>query len=320
MSRYRKNPVDLGKGKFHYLSERKSLVYSSMFAKPYQRDGSFRRFMDSLPDILAARDLRKLAQKIAKAKKEKKPVIMAMGAHPIKCGLSPILISLVNKGIITGVAVNGAVAIHDIEVALEGHTSEDVATALAAGTFGMTREPGELTAKACSRVLEEEIGLGEALGAELEAVSPRYGDYSLLLSCYRKKVPVTIHIAIGTDTVHLNPTLSPKGLGEGSHRDFRLFISLISEIPDGGVYLNVGSAVVLPEVFLKAVAWLRNQGVSFSGFTVASLDFIRQYRVGENVLKRPALESGESIEVIGHHELTIPLLSAMVTELLYDAP
>jgi len=315
MSRYRIKPVDLGKGRFRSLSRRRSLVNSSMFANPHRKGRSFRKFMESLPDILGAKGIRTLAERIVAARRGEKPVILAMGAHPIKCGLSPILIDLVERGIITGVAINGAVAIHDIEIALAGHTSEDVVAGLSDGMFGMTKEPGELFAKASSRVMAEGIGFGEALGAELEVLSPPYGKYSLLLSCYRKEVPLTVHIAIGTDTVHLNPRLSPKGIGEGSHIDFRLFISLVSELPGGGVYLNLGSAVVLPEVFLKAIAWLRNQGVVFSGFTVASFDFIRQYRVKENVLKRPSVEGGESIEIIGHHELTIPLLSAMVVEL-----
>jgi hypothetical protein len=294
------------------LSSRPSKVNVSTFSRPLTSD-SFSAFVNSLPDQLAAQDLRRLARSIRQARTQGKPVIWAFGGHVVKVGLAPVLIDLMERGFVGGLATNGAGMIHDFEIALCGHTSEDVDQQVKTGSFGMARETGELLNHAIREGASARKGAGESVGAFLAGCeSLACPQCSVLLQAYRRNIPVTIHVAIGTDIIHNHPAASGSALGETSLIDFRILTQLVSELSGGGVFLNLGSAVLIPEVFLKAVSVVRNSGLVLRDFTTANLDFIQHYRPTHNIVRRPVAGCGTGIALTGHHEVMVPLLAAML--------
>jgi len=318
MSIYPVQPILLGGVRTYPLAARKSKVTVRDFAKP-ARAASIANYLDSLPNILAAKEIRELASAIATARKHKKAILWGIGGHVIKVGLAPVLIDLMNRGYVSGIAMNGAALIHDFEIAMVGNTSEDVDAALGEGQFGMAGETGAIINEIAKLAHRIRIGYGEAAGQYLTSgvLEPKYPEYSVLVSAYKKRIPVTVHLAIGTDIPHMHPSADGPALGAASHHDFRLFCALVQQMDGGGVYLNWGSAVILPEVFLKAVSVVRNLGVLLHSITTANFDFIQHYRPMTNVVKRPTAASNHSngstsrgFAITGHHELTMPLLAA----------
>jgi hypothetical protein len=273
-------------------------------------------WLDSLPRILAGNSLRAVVDALAEARRRQRAIIWGLGGHVVKCGLAPVLIDLMRRGYVTAFALNGAAAIHDFEIALAGHTSEDVEAVLPDGRFGAAEETGREMNRAIAGGDREGLGMGEALGRRLDSSPPpEHAASSLLLQAYRQGTPVTVHVAIGTDTPHTHPAADPAAIGSASHRDFRLFSAYVADLNEGGVYLNVGSAVVLPEVFLKAVSAVRNLGHPLANFTTANFDFLQHYRPRLNVVERPhAGSGGAGYAITGHHELMIPLLAAALIE------
>ena len=272
-------------------------------------------FISKLPHILAGDSLRNLIRAIHYARASGKPIIWGLGGHVIKVGLGPVINDLMQSGFVTGIALNGSAAIHDFEVALQGTTSEEVAEQIGEGRFGMARETGEYMNAAIDAAAANGIGLGEGFGRFIangaqQGIAFQHRSISILAEAHARKVPVTVHVAIGTDIIHAHPQASGKAMGEATYHDFRLFCSMAKELDGGGVYLNVGSAVVLPEVFLKAVSVVRNLGHGLEEVTTANLDFIQHYRPTQNVLKRPTQNSGQAIGLTGHHEIMIPLIAA----------
>ncbi|NCO61731.1 MAG: hypothetical protein COZ70_08005 [Deltaproteobacteria bacterium CG_4_8_14_3_um_filter_51_11] len=308
-------PISLDGVKSYPLSERKSLVNSESFALPFKKGGALSVWLERLPRILAAKDFMEVSDLIAQAACERKTVILAMGAHPIKVGLSPIIIDLMGKGIISALAMNGAGIIHDSEVAMVGRTSEDVADGLGCGSFGMAEETGRILNQAITRGAEKGWGLGKSVGAALIEGAFPFNRLSILASAFEMKIPVTVHVAIGTDIIHVHPTADGAATGKASHTDFRIFARMISTL-NKGVFINLGSAVVLPEVFLKALTLVRNLGYEVDDFTTVNMDFIRQYRPMTNVVNRPTRKGGRGFNLTGHHELMFPLLAAAVMERL----
>ncbi len=307
-------PVDLGGIKTVSLYDRQSKVSTADFAHPMRAGASFRDFMDSLPSILAAEDLRKAASAISAAAGNGRTVILGMGAHPIKVGLNPVIIDAIERGVFSGIAMNGAGMIHDVEIALAGKTSEDVAAHLGRGEFGMARETAEFILGAVSKAfLQREQGLGQAVGEALLMERTPFSDASILSAAARCNLPVTVHVAIGTDIIHMHPEMDGAAMGALTHFDFRLFCSLVSTLRHG-VFINLGSAVVIPEVFLKAASVARNLGFPLGGLTTVNMDFLRQYRPLVNVVQRPTMEGGSGISLTGHHEIMFPLLMAAVFE------
>jgi hypothetical protein len=315
MSRYRVRPYDLKSIKTYPLKGRPSKVTVEVFSRAHKKGESFGSFLQSLPDVLGARNLRDLTHAILHAREKGKPVIWGIGGHVIKTGLSPILINLMDKGFVSALALNGSCLIHDFEIALIGSTSEDVEEQLQTGAFGMAEETGHGINQAIRDGVAAGIGIGESLGRYLCNMDPEFGKLSLLLQAYLRSIPVTVHVTLGADTIHNHPNVSPAAIGEGTHRDFRLLATLVAGLNEGGVYLNCGSAVTLPEVFLKCVTLVRNSGQPLRDFTTANLDFIQHYRPTENVLKRPVKSGGRGIAITGHHEIIIPLLAASLIEL-----
>ncbi|NOY70186.1 MAG: hypothetical protein GXP53_12010 [Deltaproteobacteria bacterium] len=309
------NPMDLSKIRTYSLAGRKSKVCASDFGRPWKAGGRFDEFLDRLPAILGAADLRRVIDAIISAKKNKKPVIFAMGAHVIKVGLSPLIIDLMEKGIITAVVLNGAGIIHDFEIAFAGRTSEDVSAVLHGGDFGMAKETGEHLGCAISMAGEKNLGLGEAVGRYMTETSLPHLDDSIIARAFCLGVPVTVHVAMGTDIIHMHPGFDPAAAGAASHKDFRILASIVAGL-SGGVFINAGSAVILPEVFLKAVSLAINLGHDISDITCVNLDFIRHYRPMTNVVGRPAQHGGIGISLVGHHEIMIPLIAAGVIEKL----
>jgi len=315
MSKYRTRPYDLNGAKTYPLKSRASKVSVDLFCQPHEKGGTVSEFLQKLPGILAARDLRDLARAIVNARNRGKTIIWGMGGHVIKTGLSPVLIDLMDRGLISALAFNGACLIHDFEVALVGFTSEDVEVQLQTGAFGMAEETGRDINRAIKEGVADGLGIGESVGRCLANMNPAYGEYSLLLQAYNRNIPVTAHVTIGADIIHNHPEISPAATGEGAHRDYRLLASLVEGLNEGGAYLNCGSAVTLPEVFLKCVTLVRNSGKPLRDFTTANLDFIQHYRPRENVLKRPIMNGGRGMPITGHHEIMIPLLAAWLVEL-----
>ncbi|MFC2167841.1 hypothetical protein ACFLRW_02570 [Acidobacteriota bacterium] len=309
MSKYKIKPAKPQGLRTSPHGSKKGKVLTSHFAEPFQPSGSFESFLSGLPDLLAAKDLNNFISLLRNAKQRKKSILWALGAHPIKVGLNPLLIDLMKEGWISGLALNGAGIIHDFEIAFSGFTSEDVGREIKHGDFGMSRETGTKLNKAISSG-QDNLGLGEIVGEMLASSRFPYKHLSLLAAAYERNIPVTVHVAIGTDTIHFHPDVSGGALGKTSLRDFFLFCSLVKGLNDGGVYLNVGSAVVLPEVFLKAVSFIRNKGFELDGYSTAVFDFIHHYRPNQNVVKRPLGKKGKGFYFIGHHELMIPLLAA----------
>jgi hypothetical protein len=320
MSLYPTKPLPLSSVHTYPLSSRKSKVHVSDFAKPVSANVSLKKFLDSLPNILAAADLREVAVAIQGARRQKKSILWGIGGHVIKVGLGPILIDLMRRGFITGIAMNGAALIHDFEIALVGNTSEDVEASLPDGRFGMAEETGRYVNEISKLASRIRIGYGEAAGQFLNSgiVPAPFAEQSVLASAYKLKIPVTIHLAIGTDIPHMHPAVDPGALGLATHIDFRLFSALVLEMQPGGVYLNWGSAVILPEIFLKAVSISRNYGVPLRPITTANFDFVQHYRPLQNVVKRPTAPSSKSsggaqshgYAITGHHEILMPLLAA----------
>lgn len=310
--RYGIDPIDLAGLKTVRLAERGGKVKQADFARACQPGSGVAGLIDSLPHILAGDTLRAVIDAIVSARAKKKPVIWGLGGHVIKCGLAPVLIDLMRRGFATAFAMNGSAAIHDFEIALAGHTSEDVEAVLPDGRFGVAEETG----RQWNAALKSDAGAGEALGCALDRLGPpQHADASLLLQAWRAKVPVTVHIAIGTDTPHMHPAVNPEALGSATHYDFRLFCSLVSTLDNGGVYINTGSAVVMPEVFLKAISCVRNLGHELRNFTTVNLDFLQHYRPRVNVVERPHAQSGgHGYALTGHHEILIPLLAAALIE------
>ncbi len=315
MSIYRQQPIDLSRVETYPLASRPSKVTAQDFAKPLSddeaRDAS--ALLDSLPRILAADTLRSVTGAIIEAKSKNRAIIWGVGGHVIKTGLTPILIDLARRGFVSAIAMNGSGVIHDFEIAVAGWTSEDIDATLGSGAFGMAEETGRLINEAIRSGADDDCGMGEATGRALVEMNPQYADYSILHAAYLLKIPVTVHVTIGTDIVHIHPHADGAAIGAATYRDFLLFASLVKELDGGGVYLNVGSAVTLPEVFLKAVTVVRNLGHSLQDFTTANFDFIQHYRPMTNVVRRPvAGGAGRGLAVIGHHELMIPLLAASI--------
>jgi hypothetical protein len=315
MSKYRIHPYDLSGIKTYPLQSRQSKVGVDLFGRPHEKGGTVSEFLQGLPGILASRDLKDLACAIVNARSNAKSIIWGIGGHVIKTGLAPILIDLMDRGLITALAMNGSCLIHDFEVALTGSTSEDVEAQLQTGAFGMAEETGRGINEAIRDGVADGLGIGESMGRHLSNLKPPHGRYSLFLQAYLRSIPVTVHVTVGADIIHNHPAISPASIGEGSHRDFRLLASAVAELNESGVYLNCGSAVTLPEVFLKCVTLVRNSGQPLQDFTTANLDFIQHYRPTENVIKRPVKNGGRGIPITGHHEILIPLLAAWLVEL-----
>lgn len=304
-------PLSLDKVSTYKLASRKSKVALADFAQQVSENTTLREFLDSLPNILAVQSLRELASRILRARDLQKPVIWGIGGHVIKTGLAPVIIDLMDRGFVTAIAANGSVLVHDVEIAMIGSTSEDVDATLGAGAFGAAEETGRLLNQAAQNAASQQIGLGEAIGAALHELKPANGNYSILYSAHERKVPVTAHVTIGGDIAHFHPGTDGAALGAATHTDFRLLGELVRRMNGGGVYLNVGSAVVLPEVFLKLLTLVRNLGHPLQDITTANLDFIQSYRPLTNVVRRPTADGGgKGYSITGHHELTIPLLAA----------
>ena len=295
------------------LKSRASKTRVEDFARPAAPGGSIGSFVDSLPRLLAAADFTAIVRAIGDAKRGDAGVVWGLGAHVIKTGLGPVLIDLMERGFVSAIATNGASVIHDFEIALAGATSEDVDEALGPGRFGMADETGRLLNGAINDGVRDGLGIGQAVTRWLAAKQPQFARQSVLAAAARLAIPVTVHIAIGTDIIHMHPGASGAALGEGSLRDFRYFVSNVARL-ERGVYLNCGSAVVLPEVFLKAVALARNRGLALAQLTTVNLDFIRGYRPQTNVVARPTAGTGRGYSLVGHHELMIPLLAAALVE------
>lgn len=304
-------PLELNKVSTYPLASRPSKVSLDDFASPISENSSLTEFLKSLPNILAVQSLRELASRMRRARELQKPIIWGIGGHVIKTGLAPIIIDLMKRGFVTAIAANGSVLVHDSEIATVGSTSEDVDATLGEGVFGGAEETGTLLNAAAHSGSYDGIGLGEATGRALQALNPKYVDYSLLFQAYKARIPFTAHVTIGGDIAHFHPNADGAALGATTHTDFRLLAELVRRMNGGGVYLNVGSAVVLPEVFLKCVTLVRNLGHELSDITTANFDFIQSYRPLTNVVRRPNADgAGRGYSITGHHELTIPLLAA----------
>ena len=300
---------DLSHVRTYPLKARKSKTHVDDFAKAVAADAPVGTFVDSLPDLLAAADFKAVVRAIARARVSDAGVVWGLGAHVIKTGLGPVLIDLMEHGFVSAIATNGAAVIHDFEIALVGATSEDVDEALGPGRFGMAEETGRLLNNAIAEGVAAGLGLGQAVTGFLTRKEPQYARASVLATAARLGIPVTVHVAVGTDIIHMHQTASGAALGEGSLRDFRYFVSNVARL-ERGVYLNCGSAVLLPEVFLKAVALARNRGIALAELTTVNLDFVRLYRPQTNVVVRPTAGTGRGYSLVGHHEIMIPLLAA----------
>jgi hypothetical protein len=309
-ARRKPGPLDLSGVRTYPLASRKSQVTLADFGRPPAKGLSFASFLDGLPKILAADTLRKVAAEILRARDTERPIIWGLGAHVLKVGLSPLIVEWMEKGLATAIALNGAGIVHDFELAVAGHTSEDVAAGLGAGEFGMASETGEEINRAITAGDADGLGLGASLGRYLAAKKPKHAAISVLASAHRLGVPVTVHVAVGTDIVHMHPACDPAAVGRASHLDFRILAGEVSRLRGGGVYLNVGSAVLLPEVFLKAVTVARNLGHELSDFATVNMDFIQSYRPNTNVVHRPTMGVGRGYSLTGHHEIMVPLLAA----------
>ncbi len=314
-SKYPYQPLDFSGLKTVAIQTRGGKVRVEHFAKPFHKGAGVTSLIDSLPSILAADSFRSVIEAIVGARRRERAILWGLGGHVIKCGLAPVLIDLMQRGYATGFVLNGASAIHDFEIGIAGQTSEDVEAVLPDGSFGAAEETGREMNEAIVEGAGK-VGLGEALSVRLERIAdPKFAGSSLLHEAYRAGIPITVHVAIGTDTPHTHPAARGAAIGEATHHDFRLLCAMVKELNDGGVYLNVGSAVVLPEVFLKAVSVVRNLGNPLGNFTTVNFDFLQHYRPNANVVNRPHAKSGgRGYSITGHHELMIPLLAAALIE------
>lgn len=306
--------IDLGKVTTYSTATRQSKVTTSLEAVPSPAGITMRSFLKNLPAVLKANDLKAIAKAIVEARNLKKPIIAMLGGHIIKTGCSPVLADLAKNGFITHFASNGSACIHDTELARFGHTSEDVATQLEDGSFGMAKDTADRVNSASKRASAGNEGFGEAAGAMLIEENAPYADRALLANAYKLEIPYTLHVALGTDIVHQHPGASGAAIGEASLRDFRIFAATVSKLGDGGVVLNLGSAVVMPEVFLKALSVARNINGKIINFTTANFDMIQHYRPSVNVVNRPVISGGNGYSITGHHEIMIPLLAAVIHE------
>jgi len=307
------SPLDFSKIRTYPVAERANKVAPEAFAKPHAAGGSLRSFLDGLPDFLAVQDFKLVVQAIAIAVRNKRPVLLMMGAHVIKVGLNPLIVDAMRRGIVNAVAFNGAGAIHDFELCYNGETSEDVQRGLNDGSFGMADETGRMMNAALADGVARGLGAGRALGEKARAFPN--ARLSIMATGAELGIPVTAHIGIGTDIIHQHPTTSGAVLGEASYRDFQTIAAVCAQL-EGGVVLNVGSAVIMPEVFLKALTIARNLGHTVEKFTTAIFDMTRHYRPSENIQRRPTALGGKGVYIVGHHELMLPLLFAAVTETL----
>ncbi len=315
MSRYPE--IDLHRIRTISIARRKSKIQKLHLAKPVVPSSSFWDFWESLPSILAGKNLKALVEKIVLAIEKKKPILWMCGAHVIKVGLSPILIQLMKKGAVSGLAFNGAGVIHDVELAYFGQTSEEVDQNIQNGTFGMAKETAEIVNSAVEEGAKQGLGFGEAIGKRILEDEAPYNDQSLFAQAYLLEIPATVHVALGTDIVHQHPSSDGKAIGELSLRDFRIFSHLVSQLHHGGVVLLFGSAVILPEVFLKALSVARNIHHKVTGFTTATFDMYSHYRPRRNVVERPTWKNGKGFSFIGHHEILLPLLALAIEESLH---
>jgi hypothetical protein len=305
--------LKINRVKTYSLKKRISKVNIGDFAKPPSRASSFAGFYKSLPHILKGNDLRQVVTAVCRARRNKKPVIFMMGAHVIKCGLNPVLIELIKKRIISCIAINGAGLIHDFEIAYQGKTSEDVAKSLERGQFGMGKETADFINEAVRQGVSAGRGIGQSLGKKISEARLPFAHLSVLGNAYKYKIPLTCHVAIGTDIIHQHPSFDGALTGEGSLRDFRMLTQEITKL-EGGVVLNFGSAVIMPEVFLKALNLARNLGFKVKDFTTANFDMNYHYRPAENIVRRPVISSGKGYYIIGHHEIMLPLLAQAIVE------
>lgn len=310
-------PINASDLKTYPLKKRHSKVRLSDFATPWKRGGSFATFYSRLPDILAVKTLRAVANAVVKAHRNHRPVIVGIGAHVIKVGLAPVITDLMERGIVTAVAMNGAGIIHDFELALMGHTSEEVDAEIDDGRFGMAEETGRILNEAITRGAKDGHGLGEAIGRYLNHSSNQFPNraVSILATGARLGIPVTVHVAVGTDIIHMHPSADGAAIGATSLLDFRRLTAVVAGM-EGGVYLNIGSAVILPEVFLKTLSLGRNLGHPITNITTVNMDFLSHYRPQTNVVRRPTKKGGQGYSLTGHHEIMLPLLAAAVLEQL----
>ena len=310
-------PISLDKVKSYPLKERTSKVSIEQFGNVWQEGGSLSKWLKSLPKILAGSDFNEIVDRIVRAAANERTILLAMGAHAIKVGLNPVILDLMSRRIISGLAMNGAGIIHDAEVAMVGNTSEDVAAELGTGKFGMAQETGKLLNEAILEGARKGLGLGKSVGAMMIREKFPFNHYSILATAFELDIPVTVHVAIGTDTIHFHPNVDGASIGKSSHLDFRIFAHLVSTLKEG-CFINLGSAVILPEVFLKALGVVRNLGYEPRDFTTVNMDFIRHYRPMTNVVQRPTIDSGKGFNLVGHHEIMLPLLAAAIIERLNE--
>jgi hypothetical protein len=316
LSKYTHEPLDFSSLSTIPIAERGGKVRLEHMARPHSRGSTLPAWLDSLPKVLAAESLRAVSAEIRHARQAGRAIIWGMGGHVIKCGLAPVFVDLMDRGFVTALAMNGAASIHDFELGFAGCTSEDVESVLPDGRFGSAAETGHFMNDAIFEAADNDMGMGEALGTALDSLAPpESSGFSLLVQAWRRSLPVTVHVAVGTDTPHTHPAADGASIGEASLRDFQLFASLVKDLHNGGVYVNVGSAVVLPEVFLKAVSVVRNLGFPLADFTTVNFDFLQHYRPRLNVVERPhAGAGGRGHSITGHHEIMIPLLAALLVE------
>jgi hypothetical protein len=306
-------PLSFDRIQSYPLKDRNSKVSTADFAQTWSPGDTMDAWLKSLPNLLAAKDLLTIRDRLLKSFFQGKKIILTMGAHPIKVGLNPVIIDLLERGVIHALAMNGAGIIHDTELAMAGKTSEDVAAEIGKGSFGMAEETGRYLNKAISQGAHKGQGLGASVGHMLVEEGFPFNDQSLLARAHELGIPVTVHVAVGTDIIHFHPLANGADIGETSHLDFRIFCRLVSEL-DQGVLINLGSAVILPEVFLKALSVARNLGHTVKNITTVNMDFIRQYRPMTNVVHRPTLDGGKGFSLVGHHEIMFPLLAAAIIE------
>jgi len=314
-------PASLEQARTYSAIERPTKVNRQMFVGPTTANPSLLEFFESLPHILKADDLRAVVEAIVQAQRIGKPIVAGIGGHVIKCGLAPLLIELMERGVVSAVAMNGGASIHDFEVATLGQTSEDVAASLESGMFGMVSETGAAMNAAINSGASENCGMGAALGSALLKTEAPYRHQSILAAGARLQIPVLVYAAIGADTIHMHPAVDGAAVGQASHVDFRILVSVLKEFGDGGVYLNIGSSVLLPEVFLKALNLARNLSKqAVENFTTVNLDMVQQYRPLENVVRRPTQKlTGKGYSLTGHHEIMVPLLFQLVLAKLAEA-
>jgi len=313
VTRFSYEEFDLSDVKTYPLDARRSKAHVKDFARSLDAAHGVGAFVDALPDILAAADFKAVRRAILEARETESGILWGLGAHVVKVGLGPVLIELMERGFVSALATNGAAVIHDVEIALIGATSEDVDASLGPGHFGMADETGRLLNDAITAGVADGLGIGQSVCRFLASIRPPHADASVFATAARLEIPITVHVAMGTDIIHMHPSASGAAIGEGSLRDFRYFVTNVGRL-ENGVYLNCGSAVVLPEVFLKAIALARNRGVAFSNLTTVNLDFMRMYRPLTNVVARPTANSGKGYSLVGHHEIMIPLLAAALLD------